>query len=297
MRLTIIDKRVEVWETQALAEAAVKRGWSAEIVDITSLNDVGETVSGLGDIVIWRYASTLGSALWAKATILRLLKNKFVLNRDILSRTYLPMKMAQQILMAMETDVATIPTFQFKDEVQLREAIGAGKLSWPMVLKRNVGTRGEGVRKLDSYHEVRMTPKDFKATIFQPFLANRGDYRVLMLDGVVLGAIHRRARAGEFRNNISQGAIAEKVTDEATMKRLNEIAAKVYQVAQLPLLGIDILHSVDDDRWYFLELNTIPEWRGFQQATGIDVAERVLSLCHEWYEKSLNNQHYRVGVI
>jgi gamma-F420-2:alpha-L-glutamate ligase len=63
-------------------------------------------------------------------------------------------------------------------------------------------------------------------------------------------------------------------------KELEELALKAVKSMGLDIVGIDILF--DDDKKFpykICELNTSPGFEGFEQATGIDIAEKILIFC------------------
>jgi ribosomal protein S6--L-glutamate ligase len=77
----------------------------------------------------------------------------------------------------------------------------------------------------------------------------------------------------DFRTNIARQGIAEKhhPTDLEADFSLRAAAA-----VQARFAGVDLLYG-PDGRAYVLEVNAVPGWRAFGQATGIDVADRVIA--------------------
>jgi glutathione synthase len=93
-----------------------------------------------------------------------------------------------------------------------------------MVMKPTAGYKGEGVIKvstrdpenLDSlinyYVNLSKPYEERNSVIIQEYLheEGKGDVRILLLDGEILGAMRRIPRDGEFRANIHAGGRAEK---------------------------------------------------------------------------------------
>jgi len=139
----------------------------------------------------------------------------------------------------------------------------------PVVVKPNSTTRGVGVAKaadLDSFLGILDylgLVQDFRATgdrsfLVQEFLPDATDYRVMVLDGAVVGAVRRRlpaeARAaGRWKHNVHRGAEATAVDLPADLRELVERTATVLGVS---LLGVDLL--VTDDRSVVGETNARP---------------------------------------
>jgi glutathione synthase len=77
----------------------------------------------------------------------------------------------------------------------------------------------------------------------QPFLPDvaKGDKRIVLIDGVVAGAINRRPGEGEFRSNLAVGGSAE--ATELTTRELEICAAMGPRLKELGLIfvGIDVI--------------------------------------------------------
>jgi RimK family alpha-L-glutamate ligase len=92
------------------------------------------------------------------------------------------------------------------------------------------------------------------------------DLRALVVGGRVLAAIERVGSG--WRANLARGARAQATELSAEQERVCLEAAEVLGV---DYAGVDLLRAADG-REYVLELNSIPGWRGLQDATGADVA-------------------------
>jgi tetrahydromethanopterin:alpha-L-glutamate ligase len=87
-----------------------------------------------------------------------------------------------------------------------------------------------------------------------------------VVGGRVLAAIERVGSG--WRANLARGARAQATELSAEQERLCLEAAEALGV---DYAGVDLLRAADG-REYVLELNSIPGWRGLQDATGADVA-------------------------
>jgi ribosomal protein S6--L-glutamate ligase len=109
----------------------------------------------------------------------------------------------------------------------------------------------------------------------QEFLAHPGyDYRVLVLGDRVLGAIRRWSSGNDWRTNVAIGGRAEAIQPSAEMIRLSRNAARAVGAV---VAGVDLLPKTTDGELTILEVNAVPGWRAFAQATGIDVATALLT--------------------
>ena len=98
------------------------------------------------------------------------------------------------------------------------------------------------------------------------------DIRAFVVGGRVLGAIERRAPAGEWRTNVSRGGTARAIALPAAWTAL---ALQAAALVGADYAGVDLLPD-EDGRVYVLEVNGIPGWQGLQEATGLDVAGAIV---------------------
>ena len=92
-----------------------------------------------------------------------------------------------------------------------------------------------------------------------------------MVDGVVVGAMKRQGKEGEFRSNLHRGGTAEiiELTDEE-----ENAALKAAKAMRLGVAGVDMLQS--DRGPLILEVNSSPGLEGIEKATGKDIAKSII---------------------
>jgi RimK family alpha-L-glutamate ligase len=144
-----------------------------------------------------------------------------------------------------------------------------------VIVKPLFGSMGLGM--------VRVTDEEMAYRVFRTIEQIRGvyylqrtiehdgaDIRALVLGGRVLGAIERKSPG--WRTNLARGGTARPTTlsEYHTGLAIRSAAAVGAEYA-----GVDLLTG-RDGRTYVLEVNGIPGWQGFQQATGLDVAGELL---------------------
>jgi ribosomal protein S6--L-glutamate ligase len=109
--------------------------------------------------------------------------------------------------------------------------------------------------------------------IVQEFIeeAQGADIRAFVVDGVVVGAMKRQAKKGEFRSNLHRGGTAEVI-------ELNEeeenAALKAARVMGLGICGVDMLQSKNGP--LILEVNSSPGLEGIERATGKNIAKSII---------------------
>jgi ribosomal protein S6--L-glutamate ligase len=109
--------------------------------------------------------------------------------------------------------------------------------------------------------------------ILQEFVQeSRGrDVRALIVGGVVVAAMRRTARDGEFRSNLHRGGEGRPLALESSYVNAAVAAARIMG---LEVAGVDLLESDAGPR--VIEVNSSPGLRGIERATGVDVARRIL---------------------
>ncbi|MCL4135812.1 UNVERIFIED_CONTAM: hypothetical protein GTU68_031315 [Idotea baltica] len=147
----------------------------------------------------------------------------------------------------------------------------------PCVIKLLEGTQGLGVVLADNRNSAESILEAFNGlqarVIVQEFIkeAKGADLRVFIIDGVVVGAMKRQGKEGEFRSNLHRGGSAEivELTDEE-----ENAALKAAKVMGLGIAGVDMLQSARGP--LILEVNSSPGLEGIEAATGKDIATLII---------------------
>jgi RimK family alpha-L-glutamate ligase len=160
---------------------------------------------------------------------------------------------------------------------QTDEVMTAIRTLGDVIIKPIFGSLGHGMVRVSEPEVARRIVRslDQTRTIFyvQRAIDHGGrDIRVFVVGGAVLGAIERRAPAGEWRTNVAIGGSARPIDLPADWAQL---ALRAAAAVGADYAGVDLLPSRDGDV-FVLEVNGIPGWEGLQRATGIDVAGAIV---------------------
>jgi RimK family alpha-L-glutamate ligase len=146
-----------------------------------------------------------------------------------------------------------------------------------VVIKPIFGSMGHGlvhVSDPDVAFRVTKSLEQLRSVFYVQRAVDHGgrDIRVFVVGGRVIGAIERRAPAGEWRTNIARGGTARafELPSDWEQLALRAVAAMGAEYA-----GVDLLPSRQGPV-FVLEVNAIPGWEGLQRATGLDVAGAVV---------------------
>jgi ribosomal protein S6--L-glutamate ligase len=167
----------------------------------------------------------------------------------------------------------TVFTNYSKNVKDVIESVGGT----PLVIKLLEGTQGLGVVLAENDNAAESVLEAFNGlqarVIAQEFIkeAKGADIRVFIVDGVVVGAMKRQGKEGEFRLNLHRGGTAEIV--KLSIDEENA-ALKAARVMGLGVAGVDLLQSARGP--LILEVNSSPGLEGIEAATGIDIAGKII---------------------
>ena len=114
--------------------------------------------------------------------------------------------------------------------------------------------------------------------LIQKYIQINHDYRVVVVGNQVIRAMKRTSPPGEFRSNIHRGGTGEKARVTEEMKSLALRAARAFGAEHA---GVDIIKY--KGRHYILEVNIFTGFEGFEKATGVNVAEKLVSYIEKKY--------------
>jgi RimK family alpha-L-glutamate ligase len=197
------------------------------------------------------------------------------LNRDFLIKHPFYNKFTQAQLFT-ERDIDAIPTFHLSDN-KLSLVLASMKLfniKFPLVVKQSEGGMGEFVWKANDATELEkiLCNKRNSSLIYQPFVENSGDFRILIVDGKSLGVMKRTAKKGEWKNNFALGG---KVLPHKDSK-MEKFAQNVCQKMGLDYAGIDIFKTKSG--YKVIEVNVFACFEGFEKVfTKADIPQHILN--------------------
>jgi RimK family alpha-L-glutamate ligase len=149
------------------------------------------------------------------------------------------------------------------------------ELGGDVIVKPLFGSMGAGMTRVDdadvAYRVFGALALERAVYYLQETLVHERDLRAFVVGGRVVAAIERVGSG--WRANLARGARAypTELTPEQARVCVEAAAAVGADYA-----GVDLLRAADG-REYVLELNSIPGWRGLQEATGVDVAAALVT--------------------
>lgn len=283
MKLAILSANKNLYSTQRLVEAGEKKGHEMVVIDHTKCDLViqkkrpsviykGEELSDIEGVIprIGASVTFFGTAVVRQFEMMKIFtateSQALVRSRDKLR--------SLQILARAGLDLPkTVFSNYSKDVTSVVDKAGGA----PLVIKLLEGTQGLGVVLADNRNTAESMLEAFNGlkarVIVQEFIKEAGgaDIRVFIVDGVVVGAMKRQGKEGEFRSNLHRGGSANII--ELTDQEENA-ALKAAKVLGLGVAGVDMLQSSRGP--LILEVNSSPGLEGIERATGKDIAADII---------------------
>ncbi len=167
--------------------------------------------------------------------------------------------------------------FDLESTLKLITSIEEKKL-FPMIVKPISGRQGKGISLIKTAAEMLAYTNNFfkertdsdTPIFFQTFVAFVKEYRIFVIDKKIIGLVVKVKKKGEIVANAAQGATfipIENPQQVIVEFILDHMANGIYGVD----LAIDTTGGI-----HLIEANTSPNWKAFQEATGIDVAAVII---------------------
>ncbi len=283
MKIVILSRNAELYSTKRLVEAAKARNHEVMVVDHLKCSIElekrspriyynGQYLTGV-DAIIPRIGASVtfyGAAVVRQFEMMNVFSavssNALINSRDKLRSLQLLAKTGVGLPKTVFTNYA-------KDVDHIIESVGGV----PLVLKLLEGTQGLGVVLAETEKTARSILDAFNGlkarVIAQEYIEESGgaDIRVLVVDGVVVGAMKRQGKKGEFRSNLHRGGSA-KVIELSDQEELTAI--KAARAMRLGVAGVDMLQSSRGP--LVLEVNSSPGLEGIEGATKKDIARQII---------------------
>lgn len=283
MKIAMMARNANLYSHKRLKEAAEARGHECDIINtlrcymnIASRRPEiyynGEKLP-LYDAVIPRIGASVtfyGLAVLRQFEVMGV----FPLNESVgIGRSRDKLRSLQ--LLAREGIGLPVTTFAY-DPKQTEEVLQLAGGS-PLVIKLLEGTQGIGVVLADTDRSAKSVIEAFRGAkvniLVQEFIKEAGgtDIRALVVGGKVIAAMQRTGAEGDFRSNLHRGGSAKtiKISPEE-----RSTAIRSARAMGLNVCGVDMLRANHGP--VVMEVNSSPGLEGVENATGIDVAGKII---------------------
>lgn len=283
MKIVILSRNPKLYSTRRLVEAGTKRGHEMLVVDHSKCDIIiekrnpqiyynGKALTGV-DAVIPRIGASITFYGTAVVRQFEMMKIFSAIESQALVRSRDKLRSLQILARAGLGLPKTVFTNYSKDTESLIKRAGGA----PCVIKFLEGTQGIGVVLAETQKAAESVLEAFHGlqarVIVQEFIeeAKGADIRAFVVDGVVVGAMKRQGKEGEFRSNLHRGGTATlyELTDEE-----ENAALKAAKALGLGLAGVDMLQSKNGP--VIMEVNSSPGLEGIEGATKKDIAGAII---------------------
>lgn len=283
MKIVILSRNPNLYSTKRLVEAGEQRKHEMLVLDHTKCDLViekkkpsiiykGEVVEGV-DAVIPRIGASVTFYGTAVVRQFEMMKVFTSVESQALVRSRDKLRSLQILARAGLGLPKTAFTNYSKNVKEIIKHVGGA----PLVIKVLEGTQGVGVVLAENNNAAESVLEAFNGlkarVIVQEFIKEAGgaDIRAFVVDGVVVGAMKRQGKEGEFRSNLHRGGSAE-------LWQLSEdeenTALKAVRSLGLGVAGVDMLQSAKGP--LIMEVNSSPGLEGIEAATEIDIAKKII---------------------
>ncbi|CSF45559.1 30S ribosomal protein S6--L-glutamate ligase [Shigella sonnei] len=272
MKIAILSRDGTLYSCKRLREAAIQRGHLVEILDPLScymnINPAASSIHYKGrklphfDAVIPRIGTAItfyGTAALRQFEML----GSYPLNESVAIARARDKLRSMQLLARQGIDLPVTGIAHSPDDTSdLIDMVGGA----PLVVKLVEGTQGIGV--------VLAETRQAAESVIDAF---RG-----LNAHILVAAIERRAKEGDFRSNLHRGGAAS-VASITPQER--EIAIKAARTMALDVAGVDILRANRGP--LVMEVNASPGLEGIEKTTGIDIAGKMI----RWIERHATTEY------
>lgn len=292
MNIVVLSRSTELYSTSSLVRAIRHRNHYVKVLDHVYCDIVveqgkseiyyhGQRIRHV-DAIIPRIGTTVTSY---GAMVIRQFQNMgtfTTLDPDALIRTRDKIT-SMQVLVSQGIRVPK--SVISNNEMRIPEMIDLVQ-PMPIIIKLARGTHGVGVIKSNDPKSAESIIETLNRTkqkvILQPFIdeAKGADIRAFVVDGVIVGAMKRQAKEGEFRSNLHRGG-------SATIIDLSEeeksVALRATKAMGLHIAGVDMLQTSQGPM--VLEVNASPGLEGIETTTHVDIAGKIVQFIEKNYRK------------
>ncbi|MHA7131000.1 30S ribosomal protein S6--L-glutamate ligase [Algoriphagus namhaensis] len=293
MKIAVLSRNPNLYSTRRLIEAIREAGHEGIIVDHSICDLIieqdGPSIIYKGnklhdiDAIIPRIGASVTFYGTAVVRQFELMGAFSAVNSQAIVRSRDKLRSLQILSSAgLGMPKTAFTNFSKGGEKQIIEHVGGA----PLIIKLLEGTQGLGVVLAETKKAGQSVIEAFHGLkariIIQEFIkeAKGADIRAFVVNGKVVGAMKRQGAEGEFRSNLHRGG-------KATLIKLSRAersaALKAARALGLEVAGVDMLQSARGP--LILEVNSSPGLEGIEKATGVNVANAIISFIEDGVNK------------
>jgi ribosomal protein S6--L-glutamate ligase len=288
MHICILSRNAELYSTRRLIDAGQNRGHKMSVLDYMDCNILIEKgspyifhdgkVLPLPDAIIPRIGA---SKTFYGCAVVRQFEMMHVFT-SVKSQAILRSRDKLRSMQILSRHGVGLPKTAFSAHPEQIKSLIKKVGGPPIVIKLLEGTQGKGVVLAETANAAKSALDAFyglKANILiQEYIKEAGgrDIRVFVVNGKIAGSMIRQGVQGEFRSNLHQGGVAEKIK---LSKLERETAINAAKALGLSIAGVDLLQSAQGP--LVMEVNSSPGLEGIEHTTGRNIAGKIIQYIEE----------------
>jgi ribosomal protein S6--L-glutamate ligase len=288
LKIGILSRNRKLYSTRRLVEAAKASGHEAVVVDTLrcymnmatrrpSIHYQGKELTGL-DAVIPRIGASI--SFYGAAVVRQFeMMGVYAVNESVAITRARDKLRSMQLLARRDIGMPVTGFAHSPDDIpDLIDMVGGA----PLIVKLLEGPQGIGVVLCDNRKSAESVIEAFLGInvniMVQEFIQESAgtDIRCFVVGDKVVAAMSRHAQPGEFRSNLHRGGSAKSTKITPTERRTAVSAARAMG---LNVAGVDLIRSNHGP--LVLEVNSSPGLEGIENATGLDVAGRIIEFIEQ----------------
>lgn len=194
-------------------------------------------------------------------------------------------KMEQGVLLA-QAGLPVIPFVTFngvKGWKRYLEVLSKKKTPFvPVMVKARFGSHGKNVKLAETVERlIKLSQKYSEGDVLiQPVITVRRWYRVLVLDGQVLGRMkHRQKDKFKTAEIIEETQNLKPKFSKQQMQDLDRICLEAMRVLKADFAGLDVAWDETSKTWRIFEVNRTAQFKWFERSKlGVNVAEKIIAI-------------------
>ena len=284
MKIAMLARNPNLYSHRRLVEAAESRGHEIDIINTTQcyvnitahrpqVKYHGKNLSGY-DAVIPRIGASItfyGLAVLRQFEMMGI----WPLNESVAIGRSRDKLRSLQIL---SREGLGLPVTGFANSAKQAEEVIRMVNGPPVVIKLLEGTQGIGVVLSETMSSAKSVFEAFRGAkvniLVQEFIKEAGgaDIRAFVIGKRVVGAVMRQGAPDEFRSNLHRGGTAKRIRITPEER---STAARAAAALGLNVAGVDFLRANHGP--VIMEVNSSPGLEGIENATGQDIAGRIIA--------------------
>lgn len=271
------------------AKTANRRGWAVKVIGGIDYRKIGENdfEDLFSDYVVYRALcpSTVSERERLKEWLRR--SGKVVININEAGGVAMSAdKFFQHGVMMNEATLREhiLPAYLVRNKEEVRELIDEGKMRFPFIIKKVIGTTGKGIVLMRDEAALEKYADGFSDVFVEPYVEADFEWRVFVMGEKAVGVMRKEITETEevdFRAR-SRGEKRSKEEDEEILRTVGDLAVAAAKALNEEYAGVDIVREKATGRYYVLESNAGAGWMNhFTEVTGVNIGDKVI----DWFEE------------